>query len=79
MHHRRPRGDQASLHLLVERDVGAAEAVDRLLRIADQEELAGRRPHAPPVALGGIVGGEEEQQLGLQRIGVLELVDEEVA
>ena len=31
-----------------------------------------------PVALGRIVGGEQQQDLGLQRIGVLELVDEQM-
>ena len=70
--------DQPPLHRLVERDVGAPEAIDRLLRIADEEQLPGNRPHAGPVALVGIVGREEQQDLGLERIGVLELVDEDV-
>src|SRR5262249_19899601 len=46
-------------------DVGSAEAVNRLLRIADDEELAAD------------VAGEELQDFGLNRIGVLELVDED--
>src|SRR5207253_1075472 len=54
------------------------EAVDRLLRIADQEELARNRAHAPPVAGGRVVRREEQENLRLQRVGVLELVDEDV-
>ena len=51
-------------------DVGAAEAVDRLLWIADDEQGSGTD--------GAVIGaGELEQQVGLQRIGVLELVDED--
>ena len=64
--------------LAIDADVGAAEAVDRLLRIADDEQLARPRPGASPVRLGVVVGGEQQQDLGLQRIGVLELVDEDV-
>ena len=47
-------------------DVGAAEPIDRLLRIADDEELAAD------------VVGEEQQNLRLNRIGVLEFVDEDM-
>ena len=73
-----PAREQLLLDLLVERDVGAPEAVDRLLRIADQEQLSGDgRTLRQSVSLG-IVGREEQQDFGLERIGVLELVDEEV-
>ena len=68
---------QAVADLAVDADVGAPEAVDRLLRIADEEQRARPRPDLPPVGLVGIVGGEQQQDLGLQRIGVLELVDED--
>ncbi len=57
--------------------VGAAEAIDGLLRVAHHVELAGRRLHLAPVALRGIGGGEQEQDFGLQRVGVLKLVDED--
>jgi hypothetical protein len=50
----------------VRADVGAAEPIDRLLRIADDEELA-----------ADVVWPSEQQDLGLDRIGVLELVDED--
>ena len=66
----------------IDADVGAAEPVDRLLRVADDEQ--GTRPHRDVERIGGrrgprLVGGESQQQLRLQRIGVLELVDQQVA
>ena len=72
------RLDEA-LHLLVDRDVGAAEAVDRLLRVADDEELARRQAAAAPVGRGLRPGrsARRNSDLGLQRVGVLELVDED--
>src|SRR5438445_13379504 len=54
-----------------ERDLGLAEAVDRLHRVADDEERA-------PVALVPS-GGEPLEQLPLRDRGVLELVDQDVA
>ena len=48
---RRAGGDQPALHRLVERHVGAPEPVDRLLGIADEEELAGRGRDALPVGV----------------------------
>ena len=69
---------KALLDVFIERDVRAPEAVDRLLRIAHQEELPGNRADRAPVCLCGIVGGEQEKDLGLKRIGVLKLVDKEV-
>jgi hypothetical protein len=64
--------------LLVGTDIGAAEAIDRLLRIADDEELAGDRPCLLPAIRGGIIGSKQEQDLNLQRIGVLGLVEKEM-
>ena len=49
----------------VRADVGAAEPIDGLLRIADDEEPAGH------------VVGQEQEDLRLNRIGVLKLVDED--
>ena len=69
-----------SLHLFVDGDVGAAEAVDALLGIADHEELAGGQTDVAPVPgrrLGLRVLGQQEGDLGLQRVGVLELVHED--
>ena len=64
-------------HLPVDADVGPAKAVDRLLRVADDEELAGGGNHPAPVALGRVPSRQQQQDLGLERIGVLELVDED--
>ena len=65
-------------HLAVDPDVGATEPVDRLFRIANQEQASRDWPDTPPVRLGLVVGREQQQDLGLQRVGVLELVDEDV-
>lgn len=59
-------------------DVGAAKAIDRLLGIADQEQRARPDVKARPVI--GVVDGltaQTPEDLGLQGIGVLELVDED--
>src|SRR5665647_3391690 len=66
------------LHLVVEGDVGAPEAVDGLLGIADHEELARLEDHVAPVGGQRLAFAEQEDDLGLQRIGVLELVDQQV-
>ena len=63
--------------LAVDADVRAAEAVDRLLRVADEEQRAGPWTRAPPVGLPVVVGREQQEDLRLQRIGVLELVHED--
>jgi hypothetical protein len=67
-------------------DVGAPEPVDRLLGIADDEEPAGQRPQAAPgrhrvVRVGSLrgivgVGRQPNGDLELDRVGVLELVEE---
>ena len=66
-------------------DVGSSEAVDRLLGITDDEQTTRERPQPPPGrstvvdrGLIGIVGvgGEADGDLELDRIGVLELVEE---
>ncbi len=62
-------------------DVGAAEPVDRLLGIADHEQVAGSDRNLVPsggarlVALW-IAGSDAHRELDLDRIGVLELVEE---
>ena len=52
--------------LAEDRDVGVPEAVDRLELVADEEELRLRRP-------------QQLDDLGLERVRVLELVDEDLA
>ena len=72
-------GAEGVARLHIGADIGAAEAIDRLLGIADQEERA--RPDAEPgpvvVAIDRLAAKPPED-LGLQGIGVLELVDEDV-
>ena len=60
---KRLRGGAA---LAEDRDVGVPEAVDRLELVADEEELRLRRP-------------QQLDDLGLERVRVLELVDEDLA
>ena len=78
MDERRAAPDEAIADLAVDADVGAAEAIDRLLRVADNEETAGNRRRGAPIRRGWIRGGEQHQDLRLQRVGVLELVDEDM-
>ena len=69
---------KALLHFLIECDVSASEAVDGLLRIADEKQLAGDGADSAPICAAWIVGGKQKEDLGLEGISVLELVDEEV-
>ena len=60
-------------------DVGAPEAVDRLLGVADDEEPPGIGGDLVPrsVARVGIAGREQRGEVALDRVGVLELVEEQ--
>jgi hypothetical protein len=51
----RPAGQQHVLHLQVDRDVSASEAIDRLFGIADEEEFARNGQDAKPIALLGVI------------------------
>ncbi|MEZ5262744.1 MAG: hypothetical protein R2755_13455 [Acidimicrobiales bacterium] len=64
-----------------QRDVGPAEPVDRLLGVTHEEQPARFDLQRRPARRAGIGhrGGHQHGQLDLQRIGVLELVEEEVA
>ena len=64
-----------------QRDVGPPEAVDRLLRIADEEQAAGcRLDLLPGLPAGALIGRRHQhRQLHLDRVGVLELVEEQPA
>src|SRR5215510_4337706 len=64
--------------LFIQRDVRTTKPINRLLGIADDKELAWNRPHSPPVFFIRLVGRQQHQQFGLQRIGVLKLIDEDV-
>ena len=59
-------------------DVGPAEPVDGLLRIPDQEQAAWRYRHVGPVGrAAGPAGGDADGQLDLDRVGVLELIQQQ--
>ena len=75
----------AILDLLDDAQVGTAKAVDGLLVVADDEQLAGLQRQRMPVSAAGADGGvgvsgggQVESDFGLQRVGVLELVNQEV-
>ena len=68
---------QELVHVSIHRHVGAAESVDRLFRIADDEELAANRLRVLPFGNRWIGGRQQHDDLGLQRIGVLKLVDKD--
>ena len=73
-----PRPTSASQTSPIQRKIGAPELVNRLLGIAHQEQLAGRRRHSQPGSFLRIAGRQQNQNLRLQGIGVLKLVDEDV-
>ena len=59
-------------------DVGPAEPVDGLLRIPDQEQAPWRYRHVGPVGrAAGPAGGDADGQLDLDRVGVLELIQQQ--
>ena len=74
---RRAERREASADLAIDADVGPPETVDRLFRITDQEQRPRARPDLTPIRLVVVVGGKQQQDLGLQRIRVLEFVDED--
>ena len=71
-HRNRAALTQAIGDAAIRTDVGAAETVDGLFRIADDKQRAGTE-------LPVVSRGEATQEIRLQRIGILELVDEDVA
>ena len=60
--------------------VGAAEAIDRLLGIADQEQRARTQSASEQIHGGSLAGfpAQEPDDLDLQRVGVLELVHQDM-
>ncbi len=57
--------------------VGAAKPVDRLLRVADDEELARYRAHGWRIGGERVVGREEQHDVRLHRVGILKFVHED--
>jgi len=70
-------GQRTRLDAVIDGDVGATEAVDRLLGVPHHGQAAGARPQRPPVLPGLVVAREQQRELGLHGIGVLELVDQD--
>ncbi len=66
-------------HALIDLDVGPTEAVDGLLGIAHHEQRTGPEGHTRPVSLRARRGRQQQDDLGLDRVRVLELVHEEPA
>ena len=73
------RGLYALLDAGVGIDVRPPEAVDGLLRIADDEERPRAERGLRPVRAGAGLRRQQQEHLGLDRVGVLELVHEEPA
>src|SRR5438876_964589 len=74
LHWRAACGHDSSFYFLVEGHIGAAETIDRLFWIADDEEFPRARPYAAPVVFSGLVCCQQHQDLSLQRIRVLKLI-----
>src|SRR5689334_6104459 len=73
------RRAQLTAHAPVDINISTPEAIDRLFRIADDEQLAALGHDVLPPRFVGIRGGQQQQQLRLQRIGVLEFVHEDAS
>ena len=67
----RPRPD-----VVIDGYVGASEAVNRLLGVAHHHDSPLPGDQLPPVLAGVGVAGQEQRELGLDGVGVLELVDQ---
>ena len=67
--------DQAPLHLLIKLNIGAAEAVDRLLGITHQKQFPRNGLDFAPIGLGSVISCEKQQDLGLEGVGILEFID----
>ena len=59
-------------------DIRTAKPVNRLFRVSDQEQLPWPKPLFVPGFIGAIFAAQQEQDLGLQRIRVLEFVDQDM-
>ena len=71
------RAQQHLLGLFVGLDVRPPEGVDRLLGIAHDEQLPGPEAHLVPRPGAGAVFGQEKDDLGLERVRILELVHQD--
>ena len=69
------------LGLVVHAEIGAPEPVDRLFGVTDHDERTGVDRDLLPVEPTGIrfARGEQHRELDLERIGVLELIEQDAA
>jgi hypothetical protein len=65
-------------HAPVRDDIGAAKPVDRLLGISHDRQLPRRQGHGVPGIARRALFTQKHHDLGLERIGILKLVDEHV-
>ena len=63
---------------LVSFDIGTAKAIDRLLRIADEEKRSSAQPRGLPMRWAFGDSSNREQNLTVKAVGVLELVDQNI-
>ena len=61
----------------IRRDVGASEPVDGLFRVSDDEQLSSERRDTAGIGVARIVGGQQQQDIGLDRIGILKFVNKD--
>ena len=72
-------GTKGVARLHVGADIGAPEAIDRLLGVADQEERARPNPELGPVVVAiHSLAAQPPEDLGLLRVSILKLVDEDM-
>jgi hypothetical protein len=72
-----PAPGNGGFGLTVRDDVGAAKAINGLLGVADHEQRAWPQLAVGP-RVGALLGGDQKQDLALDRVGILEFVDENV-
>ena len=78
VHHLGPRIYQLPLGNFVERHVRASESVNRLFRIAHQEQLTRHGRHVSSAGFTPVARRQEYQNLRLKRVRVLKLVHEKM-
>ncbi|MFT6146929.1 MAG: hypothetical protein ACJAV2_004825, partial [Myxococcota bacterium] len=62
----------------IQSNISATEPVNRLLGVADDEQLSTHSADLGWVGLVGCVSGQEQQDVGLERVSVLKLVYKKV-
>ena len=71
--------EQQLFNFFVGSDIGATEPVNSLFRIAHDEQLPRIWLNRSPVRRFGSICRQQHENLCLQRVGILELIDEQVS